>query len=261
MKRLRKAERMTVFESLIDVKSRRGGGFLLLVDPDRLPERKMLRLSEQAEKCEVDAILIGSSFVISSNFHCIVKEVKEHTNLPVIVFPGSHSQISRHADAILFSSLISGRNPQYLIDEQVKGAPLVKEYGLETIPTAYILIDSGNQTSVQFISNTQPIPADKADIACAHALAAQYLGMKLIYLEAGSSALNSVPEKLISAVADYISLPLVVGGGIRTPDEAEKKILAGASFVVVGSQFEKDDDMVLLREFASAAHPLEKVAI
>lgn len=250
---------MVVFDNLLDVRSTRGGGFFLLLDPDRLSDKKMLRLSEMAEDCGVDAILIGSSFVISPHFHCTVKEVKEHTNLPMIVFPGSHSQISRHADAILFSSLISGRNPQYLIDEQVKGAPLVKEFRLEAIPTAYILIESGNQTSVQFISNTRPIPADKTDIACAHALAAQYLGMKLIYLEAGSSALYSVPEKLISAVTDYINLPVVVGGGIRRPEEVEKKILAGASFVVVGTQFERDDDIVLLREFASAAHPLEKV--
>ncbi len=249
---------MTVFENLMASKSKKGGGFWLLLDSDRVSQNKIVKLAESAESCDVDAVLIGSSFVISSNFHQIVKDVKSHTTLPVIIFPGSHSQISPHADAVLFASLISGRNPQYLIDEQVKGAPLVREYGLEAIPTAYLLIDSGNQTSVQFVSNTQPIPADKADIACAHALASQYLGMKLIYLEAGSSALYSVPEKLISAVANYVNLPLVVGGGIRTPEEAEKKILAGASFVVVGSIFEKDNDATLLCEFSSAIHSLEK---
>ena len=234
---------------------------MLLLDPDRRPVRHMIQLVESAEECDVDAILIGSSFVISSGFHDLVKTVKKSTQLPVIVFPGSHSQVSPHADAILFSSLISGRNPQYLIDEQVKGAPLVREYELEAISTAYILIESGANTSVQYVSNTQPIPADKTDIVCAHALAAQYLGMRLIYLEAGSSAINSVPDNLISAMKECTVLPIMVGGGIRRPEEAEEKIVAGASFVVVGSQFEKDNDPSLLKEFASATHIQERIGI
>jgi putative glycerol-1-phosphate prenyltransferase len=252
---------MAVFDSLMEVRNKKGGAFFLLLDPDRTPENRMLSFAEAAEENEVDALLVGSSMMLRSNFHEAVKGIKKSSALPVIIFPGSHSQISPDADAILFMSLISGRNPDYLITEQVRGAPLVREYGLETIATGYMLIESGGYSSIQYISNTMPIPSQKYDIACAHALAAEYMGMKTVFMEAGSGARQSVPEEMIRAVSEYVKLPIIVGGGIREPGEVESKIRAGASFAVVGNQFERDLNIESLREFAAAAHPLSQVTI
>jgi phosphoglycerol geranylgeranyltransferase len=162
--------------------------------------------------------------------------------------------LSRFADAVLFTALLSGRNPEFLIGEQVKGAPRVKEFGLEAIPTAYLLVESGAVTSVQYLSHTLPIPRDKIDIAKAHALAAEYLGMKLVYLEAGSGARLTVPEEMVGAVCRYISLPVICGGGIRHPHEAERKVQAGASFVVIGNRFQDKSSAGLFSEFADAIH-------
>ena len=249
---------MKIFTRLIETKVNKGGGFFLLLDPDRAEEHELMSLAEKAEDCGVDAILIGTSFMLNINFHSTVKMVKEQTDLPVIIFPGGYGQISPHADAILFTSLISGRNPNYLIEEQVKGAPLIKRFGIEPISTGYMLIESGRMTSVQFISNTRPIPSNKPDIAAAHALAAQYFGMKMIFMEAGSGAENPVPDEMIRVVSEYINIPITIGGGINSPEEAEQKIKSGASFVVVGDKFEKDGSIDLLREFTDAVHPLEK---
>ncbi len=252
---------MPIYEILVQTIKNKGGVFLLLLDPDRSGINSILNLAESASEFGVDALLVGTSFVLESNFHQAVKQIKECTSLPVIIFPGAHSQISPHADAVLFTSLISGRNSQYLIDEQVKGAPIVKSFGLEVIPTGYMLIESGKYTSVQSISGTLPIPSDKPDIACAHALAAQYMGMRLVFLEAGSGASKPVPDEMITAVAGYIDIPVMVGGGIRSPREVENKIAAGASLVVVGDHFENEGKIEHLAEFASAAHPLEKVKV
>jgi len=211
---------MQVFDRLLTAKKERGGGFFLLLDPDRGTEKDILGLAEAAEDCGVDSILIGTSFMLNTNFHNIVKAIKEQTNLPVVIFPGGHGQISPYADAILFTSLISGRNPNYLIEEQVKGAPLIKRFGIEPISTGYMLIESGRTTSVLFISNTQPIPRDKSDIAAAHALTAQYFGMKMVYMEAGSGADGSVPDEMIEVVSEYIDIPVCTGGGINEPLDA-----------------------------------------
>jgi putative glycerol-1-phosphate prenyltransferase len=183
------------------------------------------------------------------------ERVKARVDIPVISFPGGASQVVPTADAILFLSLISGRNPELLIGEHVKAAPLIREYGVEAIPTGYMLIQSGTLTSVEFMSNTQPIPRNKVDIAIAHALAAEYLGMKLIYLETGSGAGASVPDEMVQAVVNYVSTPVIVGGGIRDPEEARAKVAAGASFVVTGSVVE--DDHQRLREFSQAVHAKE----
>lgn len=218
-------------------------------------------MTESAEECGVDVILVGSSFMLNSNFAPAVKKIKTKTKLPVIIFPGSFAQITPDADAILFTSLISGRNPNYLIDEQVKGAPLVKQYGLEPIPTGYMLIESGPLTSVQFISGTMPIPQSKSDIAAAHAMAAEYLGMKMVYLEAGSGAEKPVPVEMVRTVANHIEIPILVGGGLSTPEECAERIEAGASFVVCGNCFENDPKHSYLQELAAAAHPREQVTV
>lgn len=250
-----------VYEQLLHVRQTRGGGLLLLIDPERASRESYLSLANAADDCGVDAILVGTSFMLESGFADAVKKIKQTTSVPVVIFPGSYAQVTPDADAILFSSLISGRNPAYLIDEQVKGAPLVRHFGIEPIATGYMLVESGPLTSVQYISGTMPIPRDKYDIACAHALAAQYLGMQLVYLEAGSGAEKPVSVEMVRSVASYVDIPVMVGGGLHNANACADRIEAGASFVVVGSCFESDPNFDLLREFAAAAHPLETVAV
>ncbi len=211
-------------------------------------------MAAAASEGGADAILIGGSLIMAPNFDEMVAAIRSAASIPCLIFPGSVMQISKHADAILFLSLVSGRNPSYLIGEQMKAAPHIRHLGLETIPTGYMLIESGRVTSVEFMSNTRPIPRDKNDIAKATALAAQYLGMKLIYLEAGSGAQHAVPLEMISAVSSYVNIPVIVGGGIRTPEAAAQCVNAGASFVVTGNVLEKDEGRSLIREFAEAIH-------
>ena len=249
---------MSLFDKLMDIKNRRGAGFLVLIDPDENDPGDLTEFARQAESSGVDAFMVGASMLLSDKFEQTIKTLKNNSNLPVLIFPGSSNQISDQADGILFLTMVSSRNPQYLISEQVKGAPLVKSAGLEVIPIGYILIESGRMTSVQYVSNSLPIPSDKPDLVKAHALAAQYMGMQAVYLEAGSGALYSVPEELINAVRDYADIQIIVGGGIRTPQDAREKVLAGASFVVIGNFFQKDDNTILLEEFAQAVHTAEK---
>lgn len=246
----------SVYDGLSKNAKNNGGGFLLLIDPDRGQLSDALPLVEEADAAGVDAILIGTSFLFGDKFSEAIRQIKLATTVPVILFPGSASQVVSGVDAILFMSLISGRNPAYLIDEQVRGAPLIKSSGIEAIPTGYMLIESGSYTSVEYVSNTRPIPRNKSDLAVAHALAAEYLGMKLVYLEAGSGARLAVPEQMITDVSSQISMPVIVGGGIVTPEDAAAKINAGASFVVVGTRFETPSSRQRLHEFAEACHPL-----
>ncbi len=250
-----------VFNSLLDARAARGGGFLLLIDPDRSHDSDYLALAEAASDCGVDAILVGTSFMMAGHFPTAVRQIKARAHLPVIIFPGSFTQITSDADAILYTSLISGRNPQYLIDEQVKGAPFIRAAGLEAIPTGYMLIESGPLTSVQFISGTLPIPRSKPDIACAHALAAQYLGMQLVYLEAGSGAGQPVPVDMVQAVAGIIDIPVLVGGGLHSPEDCASRVAAGASFIVMGTRLESKGGIDYLRELTAATHPKESVRV
>ena len=248
---------VNVFEKLISVEESRGAGYLVLIDPDKQELKEAIELAQDCAKADVDALLVGGSLLFSHLFDELIKGIKDQCDLPVIIFPGSTKQISPYADAILFLSLISGRNPNSLIGEQVVAAPIIKSMGLEAISCGYMFIESGNVTSAQFISDTRPIPRQKPEIAMAHALAAEYLGMRMIYLEAGSGAKHSVPVELIEAVKDNISIPIIVGGGIRTPDEANKKVNAGARFVVTGNVLEENRDVGLIKAFADAIHVTE----
>lgn len=245
---------MPLLEQLLQTKQDKGAGFLVLLDPDRTGCGHLADMARLTEQCGADAILAGGSFIACPDYDRRMAELKREATLPVILFPGNSNQITRHADGVLFLSLISGRNPTYLIEEQVRGAPLIKTYGLETIPTGYMLIESGTVTTVQYVSGTTPIPRNKNDIAMAHALAAKYLGMKMIYLEAGSGADMAVPEEMITAVAEYCGLPVIVGGGIHRPEQAASRVKAGASFIVVGTHFENEPDPALMAEMADAVH-------
>lgn len=243
------------YQHLRKIIESRGAGFVLLLDPDRLPLEQVPDTIRQASEAGVDIFFIGGTLLLSKNFDPFVQKVKETaSNLPVILFPGSVFQVSRHADAILYLSVISGRNPAYLIDNQVLAAPVVWQLQIEAISCGYMLIESGQMTSAEFMSNSRPIPRSKPDIALAHALAAQYLGFKVIYLEAGSGAQLSIPEEMITAVSKTIDIPVIAGGGIRTPDMAAKKVAAGASLVVIGNHFEDAQNFTKIREFAEAIH-------
>lgn len=245
---------MQTWQKLLDIRKNRGAGYIVLIDPDKLSLEKSIELAAQAEMEDADVIFIGGSLLSTPIFDELVKQIKQVVKIPVIIFPGGVQQISRHADGILFMSVISGRNPDLLIGQHVMGAPIVKMLNLEAIPMGYMLIESGKVTSAEFMSNTKPIPRDKPDIAVAHALAAEYLGMKLIYLEAGSGALHPVPDEMIQAIARMCSLPIIVGGGIRTPDMAKQKVAAGAAFIVTGNVLEDKKMDGLIRDFANAIH-------
>ncbi len=245
---------MKVFEKLLHIKETKGAGYFVLIDPDKQEIDEAIDLAKTCARSGVDALLIGGSLLFAHIFDELIQGIKAECDLPTIIFPGSTRQLSPYADAILFLSLISGRNANNLIGDQVVAAPIIKSMGLEAISTAYMFIESGNITSAQFLSDTRPIPREKPDIAMAHALAAEYLGMKLVYLEAGSGAKYSVPNQLITALKEYINIPMIVGGGIRTPEEARRKAEAGASFVVTGNVLEKHYDKDLIKAFADAVH-------
>lgn len=211
----------------------------ILVDPDRIGPEKLDELSDMAGEGLVDYFFVGGS-IISVPVEPVVKILREKTSIPVILFPGSVLQITPLADAILFVSLISGRNPDYLIGNHVTIAPFLKKSGIEVISTGYILVENGKTTSVEYISNSKPIPADKPEIILATALAGEMLGHKLIYLEAGSGALNHANADTIQLLKENLHVPLMVGGGIKTAHTAKEICLAGADILVLGSVMETD---------------------
>lgn len=215
----------------------------VLIDPDKVDNKILSERLNLINRSRVDYIFVGGSILKNSIDDC-VSIIKDKTIKPVILFPGNHSHISDKADAILFLSLISGRNPEFLIGNQIIAAPILYQTGLEVISTAYILIDGGRVSSVQYISNTTPIPSDKIDIVVATALAGEMCGNKLIYLEAGSGALNPVPDETIIAVKQMIKCPLIVGGGIRTKSEISSKYNAGADIIVIGNAIEKNQEIM-----------------
>jgi len=228
---------MTLFEALFpsDNKPR----LWVLIDPDSAPSEEFAKIANAAESKGAAAILVGGSMLFHAGFDKDIQSIKNATKLPVVLFPGSSRQLSPDADGLLFTSLLSGRNPQYLIDEQVHAAPIVRKLGLETIPTAYLLIESGSVTSAQYVSNTSPIPRMKPMIAVAHAQAAELLGFKAVYLEAGSGAEKPVPGDMIKMVKKAVSLPIIVGGGIKTAKDARNAADAGANAIVVGTAIER----------------------
>jgi putative glycerol-1-phosphate prenyltransferase len=221
----------------------------ILVDPDKLTREEIEETAKNAQLAEADYFFVGGSLLINDNLHLSIKIIKENCDLPVIIFPGNNYQLSSNADAILFLSLISGRNPDMLIGMHVIAAPYIRLSGLESIATGYMLIDSGKPTSVSYMSNSFPIPADKKDIASCTAMAGEMLGLKMIYMDAGSGAEKSIPKEMIQFVKDSIDIPLMVGGGIKTPELLREKYQAGADIVVIGTYFE--NNMTSMQHFTS----------
>ncbi len=220
----------------------------ILLDPDKIPEEEFDTLAQRLESSGVDFVFVGGSLLMNNQLPKLVQALKKVVTLPIVLFPGNVYQICPDADGILLLSLISGRNPEMLIGQHVVAAPLLKQSNLEVLPTGYILIESGTSTSVNYMSNTLPIPRDKADIAVCTAMAGELLGLKLIYMDAGSGAQQTISTEMISAVAGNIDIPLIVGGGIRSAAQAEAVLKAGADMIVIGNAFEKDPYGSLIKE-------------
>lgn len=243
---------MNVFPLISEAKKDNRGLLVVLIDPDKITIAECKTFAQSAESKGIDIVLVGGSLLSTNQFGPVIETLKANTKLPVVIFPGSHMQVNQHADAILFLSLISGRNPEYLIGNQVIASPMIKAMKLEPISTGYMIIDSGKPTSASFMSNSLPIPRNKPDIAAVHALAAEYLGMKQVYLEGGSGAENPVPVEMIQMVSKTTSIPIWVGGGIKTPEDARIRIEAGATAIVIGTHFEKNNGHHLVESFAEA---------
>lgn len=210
-----------------------------LIDPDKTTQDGLSDLGVKAEELGIDYFFLGGSLITENKLDDCLRAIRENCRIPVLLFPGSILQINPNANGILLLSLLSGRNPELLIGQHVVAAPYLRESGLEIIPTAYLLIDGGRPTTANYMSNTLPIPADKPDIAACTAMAGQMLGFKLIYLDAGSGAENQVNTATIKAVRKAVDLPIIIGGGIRTPDAAQRSLEAGADLIVVGNALEK----------------------
>ena len=247
----------TIYKSLADKKKQGKKSFAVLIDPDKVNSDLLDELIGLSIKANVDYYLVGGSLVISNYLDQCVQHIKERSSIPVILFPGSPSQVSKYADALLYLSLISGRNPELLIGQHVISAPFVKQSGLEIMPTGYIVIDGGAPTTVSYISNAIPIPADKNEIAMCTAMAGEMLGMKLIYMDAGSGAKRPISESMIKIVSDHIEAPLIVGGGIIDPEKAYRNCKAGADLIVVGNAIEKD--AALIAEMSDAIHSIPAI--
>ena len=247
-------ERAQVYDHLLNVIETRGAAYLVLLDPDGPGAEENARLARVAAEGGADALLVGGSLSLHGRCGQTAAAVKREVDLPVIIFPGDVGFVTQEADAILFLSLVSGRNPELLIGQHVKAAPAIRRLGIEAIPTAYMLVEGGATTSVEFMSGTRAMPRTKPDIAMAHALAAQYLGMRIAFFDCGSGADVPVPVEFVEAVAQYIDIPVMVGGGIRRPSEARALVRAGARIVVTGDVIERGGNADLLKELADAVH-------
>ena len=243
-----------IYFSLMEKKRQGRKSFAVLVDPDKVNKPLLDELVELYVSAKVDYLLVGGSLVISNHLDECVQQIKQNCSIPVVLFPGSPSQISKYADALLYLSLISGRNPELLIGQHVVSAPAVRQSGLEIMSTGYIVIDGGAPTTVSYISNAAPVPADKNEIAMCTAMAGEMLGMKLIYMDAGSGAKRPISESMIESVAKSIGTPLIIGGGITQPEKAYLNCKAGADVIVVGNAIEKDAS--LIREMSDAVHSI-----
>ncbi len=238
------------------IKTKRSKGPLhfTLIDPDKQEPAEAGKLAKLVESFGSDAIMIGGSWgdAFGEKLNQTIEEIKKSCKLPVILFPSSAQQISDKADAIFFMSLLNSRSPQYLIDEQAKGAIYVKKFGLEPLSMAYLIVESGNNPAVAWVGDVKAIPRDKPEIAVAYSLAARYFGMKMVYLEGGSGAKLSVPTEMIGAVKQSVGedMWVIVGGGIREAEIAKEKIKAGADIIVTGTIAEQNREK--LREIIKA---------
>jgi phosphoglycerol geranylgeranyltransferase len=235
---------MSLYAKLLSDTSAGKKKFAVLIDPDKYTLDYLGKVIKLSVKAQVDYFFLGGSLLIKDSMDLFISYIKDHSDIPVLLFPGNSIQLNNQADGILLLSLISGRNPDMLIGRHVISAPYLKISNLEIISTGYMLIESGRTTAVTYMSNTFPIPSHKDDIAYCTAMAGEMLGMKLIYMDAGSGAQNPVPASMISKVKESITIPLIIGGGITTPELAKRAFNAGADIVVVGNAIEQDPNLI-----------------
>ena len=236
---------MTLLDSLREKHSQGKKSIAILIDPDKVDDAANLQhlINLASENC-VDYFFVGGSLVTTNNFSEVIKQIKESVSIPVVLFPGNSMQVDPSADALLFLSLISGRNPELLIGQHVLAAPIIRNTKLEVIPTGYMLVSSGKTTSVAYISNTTPIPDDKYSLAACTAMAGEMLGLQAIYMDAGSGAEKEISARMISTVRKSIKVPLIVGGGINTTRKVLTALEAGADVIVIGNALEKHPDLL-----------------
>lgn len=232
----------TIYKDILEAKLKKKKLLAILLDPDKIHWADLPSLIAKINASPATHLFVGGSVVVADATNKLILALRPEINLPMVLFPGNPSQISKAADGILFLTLLSGRNPDYLIEHQVQAAPILKQTNLEVISTGYLLIESGNETAVARVSKTNPIARTNFDLVVATAQAGEMLGCKLIYLEAGSGAKQSVPQEMIELVANAISIPLIVGGGIVDLEGIQKAYDSGADLVVIGTAFEKDSD-------------------
>jgi phosphoglycerol geranylgeranyltransferase len=237
---------MSVLDTLRTKAKQGRKSIAVLVDPDKVEDPTKLQhlINLASENC-IDYFFVGGSLITTTNLAEVVKQIKDSVKIPVVLFPGNSIQIEPTADAILFLSLISGRNPELLIGQHVIAAPIIKNTRLEVIPTGYMLVNSGRTTSVAYISNTTPIPDDKYSLAACTAMAGEMLGLQSIYMDAGSGAEKEISARMIGAVRKSVSIPLIVGGGINTSRKAITALEAGADMIVIGNALEKDPELLM----------------
>lgn len=236
---------MSLYNGLLNKASKGIKSFAVLIDPDKLDDGYLNTIIDLSQKSAVDYFFLGGSLLSKYNMPEIIQKIKTRSQIPIILFPGGHLQVEPTADAILLLSLISGRNPDYLIGQHVIAAPIIKQSALEVLPTGYILVDCGKQTTASYISNTTPVPYDKPTIAAATAMAGELLGLKVIYLDGGSGAMQPVPKGMISTVKKAVDCPVIVGGGINSIENALAAFTAGADVIVVGTSIEKNPNLLI----------------
>lgn len=229
-----------IYQQIVSAKKEKRKLLAILLDPDKIDLNTLPALTEKINQSSATHIFVGGSIVEANIIDELILLLKEKTHLPIVLFPGNPSQISDKADAILFLTLLSGRNPDYLIEHQVNAVPILKKTHLEVISTGYILIESGKQTAVERVSQTTPLNRDNADYVLQTAQAGEYIGNKLVYLEAGSGAQQAVPLTMIQKVTQNIQIPVIVGGGIRSKKAIDDAFSAGADLVVIGTAFENN---------------------
>ena len=234
-----------VYKQLLEKRKKGSKSFAVLIDPDKTDREACIKTVNIAIESKVDFFFVGGSLITNSGLGLVIETIKEHCKIPVVLFPGNNYHIHSAADAILFLSLISGRNPEYLIGQHVIAAPALKQSGLEIISTGYMLVDCGRQTTVSYISNTTPMPYDKKDVAVCTAVAGELLGLRLLYLDGGSGAQKPVSAEMVEAVRLATNVPLIVGGGINTPQKAVELLSAGADMIVIGNGIEKDINLLI----------------
>lgn len=233
-----------VLQQLKSLKENSKHGFAVLIDPDKIAPNKMEQFARLCNDAKVDFLFVGGSLVLQHQIGLCINIFKENSNIPVLLFPGNPAQVTPEADALLYLSLISGRNPELLIGQHVVSAPMVRSSGLEILSTGYMVIDGGVPTTVSYMSNSHPIPSDKSDIALCTAWAGEMQGKHLIYMDAGSGARQPISEDMIHKVSSNIHIPLIVGGGIHTVEKVSANCKAGADVIVVGNAIEKDASLI-----------------